>query len=100
MAHWAQLDDDNKVILVFVGSNNDPDEGYQWLIDNIGGTFIKCSYNTREGVHILGGTPFRGNYPGPGWSYDEALDAFIPPKPTSGEWILNTTTYSWDPVEP
>jgi hypothetical protein len=47
MAHWAELDDNNIVLRVTVGDNNDPngDEGYQWLIDNIGGRWIKTSYN-------------------------------------------------------
>ena len=47
MAHWAELDENNIVTRVLVGDNNDPagDEGYQWLIDNLGGTWVKTSYN-------------------------------------------------------
>jgi len=47
MSHWAELDEKNKVIRVLVGDNNDPagDEGYQWLVDNLGGTWVKTSYN-------------------------------------------------------
>ncbi len=71
MSHWAELDSDNKVIQVTVGDNNEPDEGYQWLLDNLGGTWIKTSYNAR----------IRKNYAGVGFSYDETRDAFIPPKP-------------------
>lgn len=73
MAHWAELDDNNKVIRVLVGDNNDPagDEGYQWLLDNLGGTWIKTSYNGN----------IRYNFAGIGYSYDEDRDAFIPPKP-------------------
>lgn len=99
MAHWAEIDENNTVLRVLVGSNNEPDEGYQWLIDNLGGRWIQASYNTIHGVHILGGTPFRGNYPGHGWFYDEDLDAFIPPKPSQGEWVIDETTYTWVPVE-
>ena len=46
MAHWAELDESNKVIRVLVGDNNDRagDEGYQWLLDNLGGTWVKTSY--------------------------------------------------------
>ena len=42
MAHWAEIDENNIVIRVTVGDNNDPkgDQGYQWLIDNLGGTWI------------------------------------------------------------
>lgn len=72
MSHWAELDDDNFVIRVTVGDNNDPngDEGYQWLIDNLGGRWVKTSYNAN----------IRKNYAGIGFSYDELRDAFIPPK--------------------
>ena len=53
MAHWAELDENNIVTRVLVGSNEDADEGYQWLIDNLGGTWVKTSYNTQGGVHTL-----------------------------------------------
>ena len=56
----------------------------------------QTSYNTRGGVHILGGTPFRKNHAGKGWKYDETRDAFIPPKPYPS-WSLNETTCLWDP---
>jgi hypothetical protein len=86
MAHWAELDEANKVIRVLVGDNNDPagDEGYQWLIDNLGGTWVKTSYNaTTNG--------FRKNYAGIGYSYDPIDDAFIAPMPECGhdELLLN-----------
>ena len=73
MSHWAELDDNNKVIRVLVGDNNDPngDEGYQWLIDNLGGTWLKTSYNNK----------IRYNYAGIGYTYDPDGDAFIAPRP-------------------
>jgi len=97
MAHWAQIDENNIVINVTVGDNNDPagDEGYQWLIDNLGGRWIKTSYNTRSGVHILGGTPLRMNFGEVGSYYDEQKDAFIPPKPYTS-WVFNESTCNWD----
>jgi hypothetical protein len=95
MAHWAWIDENNLVTNVSVGDNNAPDEGYQWLLDNIGGTFIKTSYNTFGGVHLLGGTPLRKNYAGPGFTYDEIRDAFIPPKPFES-WNLNEDTCLWE----
>lgn len=101
MAHWAQLDDKNIVIQVTVGDNNDPngDEGYKWLIDNIGGKWVKTSYNTYGDVHLLGGEPFRKNYAGIGYTYDEARDAFISPKPHDS-WLLDEKTCNWiAPVE-
>jgi hypothetical protein len=100
MAHWAEIDETNKVIRVLVGDNDDPagDEGYQWLIDNLGGTWIKTSYNTRGGVHTEGGTPLRKNYAGVGSIYDPIRDAFIPSKPKFGNWVLNEDTCLWDLV--
>lgn len=91
MAHWAKLDETNIVIDVTVGNNDLLDEGYQWLIDNIGGRWIKTSYNTKGGIHLLGGTPLRKNYAGIGFVYDEIRDAFIPPKPVN--IILDNVTY-------
>ena len=71
MSHWAEIDQDNVVIRVLVGDNNDPagDEGYQWLIDNLGGTWIQTSYNAN----------FRGVYAGIGFYYSAEQDLFIQP---------------------
>ena len=55
----------------------------------------KTSYNTSGGVHSLGGTPFRKNHAGIGFTYDENRDAFIPPKPFNS-WILNEQTCLWE----
>jgi hypothetical protein len=73
MSHWAELDENNQVIRVLVGDNNDPagDEGYQWLIDNLGGTWIQTSYNGN----------IRKNFAGRGYTYDQVRDAFISPEP-------------------
>lgn len=108
MAHWAEIDENNKVIRVTVGSNDDLDEGYQWLIDNLGGRWIKTSYNTYGGVHKKGGTPLRMNYAGINYIYDEQRDAFIPPKPelivypdgSVYDWTLNENTCLWESNEP
>ena len=51
--------------------------------------WVQGSYNTQAGVHKLGGTPFRKNSPGEGFSYDQTRDAFIPPKPYES-WVLNS----------
>jgi hypothetical protein len=78
MSHWAQIDENNLVIAVVVGDNNDPagDEGYQWIIDNLGGTWIKTSYNNK----------IRGVYAGIGFSYNPDEDIFITPQPYPS-WI-------------
>jgi hypothetical protein len=73
MAHWAEIDENNIVLRVLVGDNNDPagDEGYQWLINNLSGRWIKTSYNSN----------IRGTYAGIGYSYNEEEDIFITPQP-------------------
>jgi hypothetical protein len=45
MAHFAEIDESSFVTRVLVTNNEDPnnDEGYQWLIDTFGGTWIKTS---------------------------------------------------------
>jgi hypothetical protein len=88
MSHWAELDSDNKVIRVLVGDNNDPagDEGYQWLLDNLGGTWIKTSFN---------GT-IRYNYAGAGYTYDPIDDAFIAPAPCEHDTLLLTNEKRWE----
>jgi hypothetical protein len=96
MAHWAEIDENGIVLRVTVGSNDDADEGYQWLIDNLGGTWVKTSYNTIGGVHILGGTPLRKNYAGVGYTYDSERDAFIAPRPEDLDVVLNEDTCQWE----
>jgi hypothetical protein len=88
MAHWAEIDENNIVLRVLVGDNNDPngDEGYQWLIDNLGGTWIKTSYNST----------IRKNFAGVGFIYDKTNDAFVPPKPNGIGWTLNKETFRWE----
>ena len=103
MAHWAEIDENNIVLRVTVGDNNDPDEGYQWLIDNLGGTWIKTSYNSVAGKwrnpetnEITENPAFRKNYAGIGYSYDPIRDAFIPPMPEGIGWTLNEETCLWE----
>ena len=91
MAHWAEIDENNAVIRVLVGDNNDPagDEGYSWLIENLGGVWIKTSYNGN----------IRKNYAGIGMTYDPIRDAFIAPKPFES-WALNEETCQWEAPTP
>jgi hypothetical protein len=97
MAHYAFIDQNNIVTEVIVGKN-EGEEGINWEqhYGNFRGqTCKRTSYNTKGGVHLLGETPFRKNYAGIGYSYDETRDAFIPPKPFNS-WILNENTCLWD----
>ena len=70
--------------------------GVQFLNELYGWPIWKqTSYNTHRGVHDNGGTPFRKNHAGIGYTYDEERDAFIPKKPYNS-WILNETTCLWN----
>ena len=91
MSHWAEVDENNIVIRVTTGSNDDPDEGYQWLIDNLGGRWIKTSYNARS-------NGFRNKYAGVGDLWDEERNAFIGPQPYPS-WMLDNLG-TWEPPTP
>lgn len=91
MAHFAKLDGNNIVIFVTVGRDEDNE---QELTERTGDVYKQTSYNTVGGVHLLGGTPFRKNYAGIGYTYDEQRDAFIPPKPFNS-WTLDEDTCQW-----
>lgn len=99
MAHWAELNDDNYVIRVIAVSNDKPNEGYDWIMERLGGRWVQTSINTLAGEHLLGGTPLRKNFAGVGFKYNESLDMFIPPSPYPS-WILNHNTGQWDPPVP
>jgi hypothetical protein len=100
MAHFCKLGIGNKVLRVEVISNNvatTEQDGVDFL-NNLYGTndvWKQTSYNTKGGIHLLGGTPFRKNYAGIGFKYDQTRDAFIPPKPYPS-WTLNETTCLWE----
>ena len=94
MAHFAKLNENNLVIFVTVG--RDEDNGLEdELSARTGQTYKQTSYNTHGGVHSLGGTPFRKNYAGLGYTYDAQRDAFIPPKPYAS-WVLDESTCLWN----
>jgi len=98
MAHYAFLDDNNVVVEVIVGVEEDTD-GVNW--EQRYGEFRnkvckRTSYNTFGNVHKTGGIPFRKNYAGIGYTYDETLDAFVPPKPFNS-WNLNQISCLWEP---
>jgi len=97
MAHYAFLNMQNIVTEVIVGKD-ETDGPTNWEIHY--GNFReqvckRTSYNTRGGVHVNSGTPFRKNYAGIGYTYDETRDAFIPPKPYDS-WTLNETSCLWE----
>ena len=101
MAHYAFLDENNIVTEVIVGiDEGEQDTDWEQHYGSFRGqTCKRTSYNTSGGVHSGGGTPFRKNYAGIGYSYDEARDAFIPPQPYAS-WVLNDSTCLWEAPVP
>jgi hypothetical protein len=110
MAHFAKIGSGNIVENVVVVHDNEAstEEAGQAFLNSVYGTndvWKQTSYNTRAGVHKLGGTPFRKNFAGIDFTYDAARDAFIPPRPiykdlVCNSWILNETTCQWEPPAP
>ena len=98
MSYFAHLDENNIVIAVTAASDND-DGNEEVMSISSGLTLRQTSYNTCGGVHLLGGTPFRKNYAGIGYTYDATRDAFIPQQPYAS-WILNEDTCLWESPAP
>ncbi len=101
MSHFAKLDENNIVVFVTVGRQEDDGKEAE-LTARTGDVYKQTSYNTRGGVHYTDGVPsadqskaLRKNYAGLGYTYDAGRDAFIPPKPFAS-WVLNETTCLWD----
>jgi hypothetical protein len=104
MAYFSKIGLNSKVIevlsvdnsvLLDANGNESEKNGIDFLNILTGWAIWKqTSYNTRGGIHKLGGTPFRKNYGGVGYTYDEDRDAFIPPKPYNS-WVLNEETCRW-----
>ena len=101
MAHFVKLGIGSKVVQGVV-VHNDIATSEQAGIDFLNNLYKtndiwkQTSYNTHGGEHKLGGTPFRKNFAGIGFKYDQTRDAFIPPQPFAS-WILNETTCLWEP---
>jgi len=94
MAHFAKLDENNVVTQVIVVANKDitdPHTGHEDEIIGIafckkllGGNWKQTSYNNN----------MRVRYAGIGYSYNAALDAFVPPQPFAS-WTLDNDTADW-----
>ena len=99
MAHYAFINSNNIVTQVIVG--RDEDEIVDGITDwetyygeKIGERCLRTSYNTAGNQHTSGGTPYRGNYAGVGFKYDEENDVFVAPQPFPS-WTLNDS-YLWE----
>jgi len=100
MAHFAKLDNQGIVVEINVVNNDAlnnlpyPESepvGVQFLTEWSGGysNWKQTSYNAN----------FRKNYAGVGYTYDQSIDAFVPPKPYPS-WLLDTNTASWQAPVP
>ena len=100
MAHFAQLSNNNTISQVIVVNNADTIDQDGNESEAIGIAFCQTllgadtrwrqtSYNAR----------IRKNYAGIGFTYDEDLDAFIPPQPFPS-WSLDSQTCQWRPPTP
>jgi hypothetical protein len=106
MAHFAKLGANGKIISVLTLDNKDmlnadgvEDERvgqeYLQLHNNWPAEmWIQTSYNTQGNQHKLGGTPFRGNYAGIGFTWDEDDQIFWPKKPYAS-WVKHMETATW-----
>lgn len=92
MAHFAKIENDivTEVIVAEQDYIDTLEDASQW---------VQTSYNTKGGVHVLGGEPLRKNYASIGYTYDSERDAFIAPKPYPS-WILDEETCIWNAPVP
>lgn len=96
MAHFAELNQNNEVLRVIVVANEDTSDQNGVEDETIGVAFCKKLFgsNTMWKQTSYNGN-FRKRYAGIGYSYNEELDAFIPPKPYPS-WVLNEETAEWE----
>jgi hypothetical protein len=91
MAHFAKLGVGNIVERVEVVSNDIA------TTEQAGVDFLNNLYKTRDvWKQTSYNATIRKNFAGIGFKYDQARDAFIPPKPFDS-WILNEETCRWEP---
>ena len=98
MAHFAKVQSGIVTQVIVVNNETledlefpDSESVGQEFIASLGleGTWKQTSYNAN----------FRGAYAGIGYTYDQTLDAFIPPKPYHS-WIIDETTGLWNSPVP
>ena len=106
MAHFAKISETNEVLAVLTLNNVDMLNGDGVENETVGQQYleqhnnwpahlwIQTSYNTSGGTHKNGGTPFRGNYAGIGYTWDEDDNIFWPKKPHAS-WVKHNESASW-----
>lgn len=99
MAHYAILDENNVVLQVFPGPEEDGIDWEAFYSDFHKKTVKRTSINTLDNKHIAGKQPFRHNYANPGMIYDPVRDGFFDPKPFPS-WIYDETVNRYMPPVP
>jgi len=106
MAHFAKISEDNRVLQVLAVDDKDVKNENNVETESVGQAYlethnnwpanmwIQTSYNTFNNQHRNGGTPFRGNYAGIGFTWDEDNQIFWPPKPFAS-WVKDISDASW-----
>ena len=88
MAHFAEIDITNTVTRVIVVHDSLEASGTEWCAEQYGGRWVQTSYTGR----------IRKNFAGVGYTYDEARDAFLAPRPFPS-WQLDAAC-KWQPPVP
>ena len=93
MSHFAKVEN-NIVTNVIVAEQDVINSG----LFGDPASWIQTSYNTHNGMHVLGGTPLRKNFAGIGYTYDPVADEFNPPEATTSEIITPTEPTAMETV--
>ena len=106
MAHFAKISENNEVLTVLTLDNKDMLNADGVEIESIGQAYleqhnnwpanlwIQTSINTAANVHKNGGTAFRGNYAGVGYSWDSTNSIFWPSK-IYESWVKDVSSATW-----
>tara|TARA_R100001369_G_scaffold60901_1_gene87688 strand:- start:77 stop:526 length:450 start_codon:yes stop_codon:yes gene_type:complete len=106
MAHFAKISEENEVLTVLTLDNKDMLNADSLEEEVVGQAYleqhnnwpshlwIQTSYNTGNNTHALGGTPFRGNYAGTGYTWDSVNQIFWLEKPFES-WVKHNASASW-----
>jgi hypothetical protein len=107
MAHFAKISEENIVLQVLTLNNSDMLDSNNIENESIGQEYlekhnnwprhlwIQTSYNTINNQHRFNGNPFRGNFAGIGYTWDEQNQIFWPPKPYPS-WSKNIQIGTWE----
>lgn len=96
MAHFAEIDYENKVIHVSVVRNEDILDENGNESEDVGIEFLKSIFGTStRWIQTSYNGNFRCRYAGNGMVYNVEHDVFVQEQPYPS-WILNTETFDWE----